>query len=78
VKQPRSLFFLFLSRYGFEVLSFENLTAIQALQVFHPVAPGDDLCTAVFTNLLHKARLRIYSNEPESLVKGLFAYFLES
>jgi hypothetical protein len=28
--------------------------------------------------LLHKARLRIYSNEAQALVKGICIYFFES
>jgi hypothetical protein len=32
----------------------------------------------VFALVLHKARLTIYSNDIERLVKGLYTYFFES
>jgi len=76
---PPDLLVVFFNCYGFEVLGFEDLAAIQAFQVFHAIAPGDDLGTVVLARvLLHKARLRIYSNELETLVKGALHYFLES
>ena len=71
------LLVVFFNCYGFEVFGFEDLAAIQALQVFHPIAPGDDLGTVVIAWVLHKARLRIYSNDPEGLVKGFLVYFME-
>jgi hypothetical protein len=73
-----ALLVLFFNCDGFEVFGFEDLAAIQALQVFHPIAPGDDLGTVVLASVLHKARLRIYSNDSETLVKGLYIYFFES
>ena len=54
-----ALLFLFLNRHLFEVLGFENLTAVQALDVVHTVAPGDYLGSVVLTSGLHKARLCI-------------------
>ena len=76
---PPALLVLLFNCYGFEVLGFEDLAAIQAFQVFHAIAPGDDLGTVVLARvLLHKARLRIYSNELETLVKGDLHYFFES
>jgi len=40
--------------YGFEILSFEDLAAIQTFQVLNAIAPGDDLCTVVLASVLHK------------------------
>ena len=74
-----ALLVVFLNCDGFEVFGFEDLAAIQTFQVFHAIAPGDDLGTVVLARvLLHKARLRIYSNEAQALVKGICVYFFES
>ncbi len=49
------LFVVLFNCYGFEVFGFEDLAAIQAFQVFHAIAPGDDLGTRVIASeLLHK------------------------
>jgi hypothetical protein len=69
------LIFFFLNGYRFEVFGIEDLAAIEAFNVFHSVAPGNDLGTGVLTSGLHKARLRIYSNEADALVKGLPVIF---
>jgi hypothetical protein len=76
---PRALIVVVFNGYGFEVFGFEDLAAVQAFQVFHAIASGDDLCTVVLASVrLHKARLRIYSNEPDTLVKGAAHYFFRS
>lgn len=71
-----ALLVLVFNCYWFEVLCFEDLAAIETFDVFHAVAPGDHLGTLVLTRVLHNARLRIYSNEAEGLVKGLWLIFL--
>src|SRR5262249_37503912 len=65
------LLVVFFDCYVFEVLGFKDLTAIETFDVLDAVTPGDDLGTVVLTSGLHNARLRIYSNEAETLVKGL-------
>jgi hypothetical protein len=75
---PPALLVVFLNGYRFQVFSFKDLAAIQAFQVLDPIPPGNHLCTVVLASVLHKARLTIYSNDPQSLVKGLDVYFLES
>jgi len=40
----------------FQVLGFENLTAVKTLYVLDPVTSGDDLGTGMFTSSLHRAR----------------------
>jgi len=51
---PPPLLVLVFDCYWFEVLGFEDLAAIQAFQVFHAIAPGDDLGTVVLASVLHK------------------------
>jgi hypothetical protein len=53
----RGLLFFVLHGDLFEVIGLEDLAAVQALYVIHPVAPGYDLSAVVFTSGLHKARL---------------------
>jgi hypothetical protein len=72
----RGLFVVVFNCDRFEVFGFEDLAAVLAFQVFHSIAPGDDFGTVVLARVLHKARLRIYSNEPDTLVKGDRHYFL--
>src|SRR5689334_6066190 len=55
---------------GFEVFGFEDLTAIQALDVVHAVSSRDDLGAGMVTSGLHKQRLdEIYSIRAKRLVK---------
>ena len=54
--RARKLLVLFLNCYGFEVLGFENLAAIETFNVLHAVTPGDDLRTGVVTSGLHKSK----------------------
>ena len=53
--QRELLFFFFFDGDGLEILSFEDLTAIQAFHVIHAVAPCDDLRAVVLASGLHKA-----------------------
>src|ERR1017187_1102716 len=58
----RRLLFFFLDLHGFDVLGFEDLTAVQTFQVVHPVSSGDDLGACVLAGL-HMQRLdEIYSS----------------
>jgi len=50
---PGGLFFVFLHFYWFEVLGFEDLTAVQTFDVIHAVSPGDYLCTGMVASGLH-------------------------
>jgi hypothetical protein len=52
------LFLFFLYFHGFEVLGFEDLTAVQTLQVVYAVSPGNDLRAGMFTSGLHRTTLR--------------------
>jgi hypothetical protein len=54
----RALFLFVLDFYRFKVLSFEDLAAIETLDVVHSVSPGDDLGTVMLTGGLHKTTLR--------------------
>jgi hypothetical protein len=47
------LVFLYLDR--FEVFSLEDLAAIQALDIFYPVAPGNHLGSGMLASGLHNS-----------------------
>jgi hypothetical protein len=49
------LFLFFFDLHGFKVFGLENLAAIQALDVIHAVAPGDDLGTGMVASGLHNS-----------------------
>jgi hypothetical protein len=51
-------FFVLVGFQGFKVLGFEDLVAIEAFHVVHAVSSSDNLCAGVFTNGLHKTRIR--------------------
>jgi hypothetical protein len=55
---PWGLFLVLFDLHRFKVFGLENLAAIQALDVVHAVAPGDDLGTGMVTNGLHTLRFR--------------------
>jgi hypothetical protein len=61
-RAARGLFFLggFLSGGGFEILGFEDLTAIQALDVIHTIASGEEFSSLMRTRGLHRARLVLF------------------
>jgi hypothetical protein len=71
--KPRDqlLFVVFVNGYGFEILGFEDLAAIEAFDIVHAVASRDDLGAGVFTGL-HKDRYGVYFNDGNALVKGDF------
>ena len=59
----RRLLFLFVGGDGLQVFSFENLTAIQALDVIYAIASGNHLGTGMVTSGLHIQRLdEVYFN----------------
>src|ERR1043165_9620225 len=65
-----SRFLVFLDLYGLKVFGFEDLTAIQALDVFDAVAPGNHLGTGMVASGLHKQRLdEVYFIRLRELVK---------
>lgn len=66
---PGGLLFLFFDHNGFQIVGFEDLPAVQALDVIDTVAPRDDLGPGVLTGGLHTENLWIYSNEGVALVK---------
>ncbi len=75
----RRLFVFFFNSYGFQVLGLENLAAIETFDVFHAVAPGDDLGTVVLTSGLHKKQdLGFILMKRKALSRGfsLFFWFL--
>ena len=76
--KPPALVVVVFDSHRFEVFSFEDLAAVQAFQVFDTIPSGNHLCTVVLASVLHKARLTIYSNDSQGLVKGLYVYFFES
>ena len=49
------LFLFFFDLHGFKVFGLENLSAIQALDVIHAVAPDDDLGTGMVASGLHNS-----------------------
>jgi hypothetical protein len=49
-----ALLLFFLDFYGFKVLGFEDLTAVQTLNVVHAVSPGNDLGAVMVASGLHK------------------------
>ncbi len=51
-----------------EIFGFEDLPAIETLDVIDAIAARDDLRTGVFTSEFHNQD-RIYSNEAGSVVK---------
>jgi hypothetical protein len=51
------LFLFFLDFHRFDVLSFEDLSAIETFDVIHAVSSGDDLGTIVIAGGLHKTTL---------------------
>src|SRR3954454_20230653 len=65
-----TLFLVFLDFHGLEVFGLENLTAIQAFDVFHAGAAGNHLSTGMVANGLHKQRLdEVYFNRLRDVVK---------
>src|SRR5579864_1478677 len=66
----RGLFLFFLDFHWLKVFGLENLPAIEAFDVIHPVSSGDDLGTIVLASGLHNQRLdETYSIQPQKLVK---------
>src|SRR3954467_15625009 len=64
------LFLVFLDFDGLQIFGLENLTAIQAFDVFHACAAGNHLGTGMVANGLHKQRLdEVYFNRPRDVVK---------
>jgi hypothetical protein len=55
IRGASGLLVVVFNRYGFKVLGFEDLAAIETFHVLDPVAPGDHLCSGVLTSMrLHK------------------------
>lgn len=52
------LLFFFLHFYGFKILGFEDLAAIETLHVVYSVSPRDNLGANMLTSGLHKQALR--------------------
>ncbi len=52
----RELLFLFLDSHWFKVFGFEDLTAIETLNVVYAVSPGDDLGSGMVASGLHTLR----------------------
>jgi hypothetical protein len=52
------LVFVLFYFYGFKVFGLEDLAAIQAFDIVHAVAPGDDLGAVMVTSGLHTQRFR--------------------
>ena len=51
--QSTALFFVFLNFNGFEIFGFENLPAVETLDVIDAIAPGNDLGSIVIAGGLH-------------------------
>jgi len=65
-----TLFLVFLYLHRFKVFSFEDLSAVQAFDVFYAVASGNHLGTGVVASGLHKQRLdEVYFNRLREVVK---------
>jgi hypothetical protein len=54
----KGLFLFVLYFHGFEVLGFEDLTAVETFDVVHSVSSGNDLGTVMVASGLHRTTLR--------------------
>jgi len=55
---------------GFEILGFENLTAVQAFDIVYAVASGEELGSLMRTRGMHRARLVLFIIMPVALSRG--------
>jgi hypothetical protein len=53
---PGGLFLILLDFHGFKVFGFEDLAAVQTLNVVDAVSPGDYLSTGMVASGLHTLR----------------------
>ena len=68
---PGGLFLFLLDWDRFKVFGFEDLPAIETLNIIHAVSSGDDLGSVVLTSGLHIQRLdETYSIQVQGLVKS--------
>jgi hypothetical protein len=58
--QTVGLIFLFLDGNGFEILSVEDLAAIQAFHVIDAISPSNNLGFGVGTDGLHKQGIALF------------------
>jgi len=52
-RSVRSLFFVFVDLYRFEIFGLEDLLAVEAFDIIDTLSAGDHLCSGMVTSGLH-------------------------